>query len=213
MKKSQIGVFLVDDHPIVEAGIRLGFNLTDDFHLIGTALSHDRALNIIGALAPDIVILDLVIEGELQLDYINLYRSLLPSHARIVAFSSLEAKIFSDKCQMAGADGFISKSTSPHELVKTLRTILQQPLRTDQPPQNVEQISDLWLEEVNLTAREKEVAGLLAHGCAIQTIANQLGISKKTAAIHRDNLRGKLNCSTSSELIALLARRRSSAYQ
>lgn len=212
MNKTKIDVFLVDDHPIVEAGIRLGFNLTEDFHLMGTALSHDRALHKVTTLQPDIVILDLVINGVLELDYINLYRKALPG-ARIVAFSSLESTTFAEKCLAAGADGFVSKSTSPHELVTALREILNQDNPRIDSPLPVNQLNSIVLDGIKLTARETEVAQQLAHGYAIQKIADTLGISKKTAAIHRDNLRQKLNCNTSSELIAILASSRSSAAE
>lgn len=207
MSSPSISVFLIDDHPIVEAGLRLGFGLSEDFALIGTALNHDAALERLDGLQPDVIITDLVIDGELDFRYLPLYRQSVPS-AHLVAFSSLSEDAYGPKCRAAGADGFISKSTSPHELVKALRGILTDidalPSSDDTAKKPTRQA--FMLDGVRLTKREHQVAERLARGLSIQSIAEGLGVSKKTAAIHRDNLRGKLNCATSNELIALLAR-------
>lgn len=200
-------VFLIDDHPIVEAGLRLGFGLSDDFTLIGTALHQDAALDDLKQAQPDVIITDLVFDGVLDLQYLPIYRQAAPD-ARLVAFSSLAEEAYAPKCRAAGADGFISKSTSPHELVKALRLVLE----LDEGPKlrvcsdALPERQTFILDGVRITPREHQVAERLARGDSIQTIAELLGVSKKTAAIHRDNLRIKLSCDTSNELIALLAR-------
>lgn len=205
MAANPIRVFLIDDHPIVEAGLRLGFDLTKDFKLIGMALTPDEALSRIEDLVPDVIVSDLVIQGELDLSYIQHYRLAAPQ-ARVVAFSSLSPDAYAEKCIAAGAHGFISKSTSPHELVEALRAVLGDVADTVPAPDPVETRKSIALDGMRLTAREEEVADRLARGLSIQAIADELSISKKTVSIHRDNLRGKLNCATSTELIALLAR-------
>lgn len=205
MGKNVIEVFLVDDHPIVEAGLRLGLGLEHDFRLIGSARTHDSALNALEDLAPDVLVTDLVIDGEVDFSYFAHYRELLPD-ARIVAFSSLSVVAYGQACRDAGADGFISKSTSPHELAEALRALLSQDRGAAPEPRGPALTSVIVLEGIKLTRRESQIARALAEGQSIQSIAEALGISKKTAAIHRDNLRGKLDCPTSAELISLLAR-------
>ncbi|TNF18312.1 MAG: response regulator transcription factor [Rhodobacteraceae bacterium] len=98
------------------------------------------------------------------------------------------------------------KSTSPHELADALKTMMESGPSSGPSSVSPDQAPVIALEGVHLTRREAQIARDLAHGHSITAIAETLGISKKTAAIHRDNLRGKLNCATSSELIALLAR-------
>jgi len=208
MPETPITVFLVDDHPIVEAGLRLGFGLTDEFRLIGTALTHDHALARLEELRPDVIVSDLVIGGELDLGYLHHYRRAVPE-ARIVAFSSLPSEAYSAKCLAAGADGFVSKSVSPHELARELKTILAagRAARPAGAGDGEPAETTLVIDGIRLTPRETELAEGLAQGQSVRAIAKTLGISAKTAAIHRDNLRAKLNCASSSELIAVLSRR------
>ncbi len=205
MNTGPIRVFLVDDHPIVEAGLKLGFSMNDEFLLIGSARSHDQALARVEESQPDVIISDLVINGDLDLNYLDLYREVAPN-ARIVAFSSLPEETYADKCRAAGADAYVSKSTSPHEVMTRLKQIL-----TEEPPRPEQHTTavtgqSLIIDGVALTPRECDVGLRLARGQSTVEIAADLGISKKTAAIHRDNLRNKLHCATSNELIALLAR-------
>lgn len=207
MSNRPILVFLVDDHPIVEAGLRLGFSMNNDFALVGTALNHDAALDQLKSVTPDVIVMDLVIDGDLDFRYIPLYRKAIPG-ARLVAFSSLAENAYAPKCKAAGADGFISKSTSPHELVKALRGVLGDKAKVEQATAEATQPGKqaFLMDGVRITPRERQVAEGLSRGDSIQTIATELGVTKKTAAIHRDNLRVKLSCTTSNELIALLAR-------
>jgi two-component system NarL family response regulator len=206
MPSSPYRVFLIDDHPIVEAGLRLGFELSDEFKLIGTAVTHDQALGRVEELQPDIIVSDLVINGHLDLSYLSQYREIAPE-ARLMAFSSLPQDAYAEKCRTAGADGYIAKSTSPHELVARLKEVVENAQRTTPSAVNAAGDKNLIVDGVSLTQRESEVGRRLAQGQSVQDIATSLGISKKTAAIHRDNLRGKLNCASSYELTALLARR------
>ena len=203
MSDTPIRVFLVDDHPIVEAGLRLGFSLSDEFQLVGTALNHDDALNRLDELKPDVIVSDLVIDGALDLEYLSQYREFAPD-SRLVAFSSLPEESFAERCRAAGADGYISKSTSPHDLAARIKAILEEDRAMATAPMKAATPTDV--EGVILTPRESQVGRRLAQGQSVAEIAEAFGISKKTAAIHRDNLRAKLHCTTSSELIALLAR-------
>ncbi|GAB5486405.1 MAG: response regulator transcription factor [Parasphingorhabdus sp.] len=207
MCERPISVFLVDDHPIVEAGLRLGFSLNNDFALVGTALNHDAALDQLKSVSPNVIVMDLIIDGDLDFRYIPLYRHAAPN-ARLVAFSSLAENAYAPKCKAAGTDGFISKSTSPHELVKALQGVLSKKPDVEQTTAEAPKTEKraFLLDGVRITPRERQVAEGLARGASIQTIATELGVTKKTAAIHRDNLRIKLRCATSNELIALLAR-------
>ncbi|WP_420861322.1 LuxR C-terminal-related transcriptional regulator [Algirhabdus cladophorae] len=201
-------VFLIDDHPIVEAGLKLGFGLGDKFVLIGTEASHDRALDRVEALQPDVILSDLVIDGDLDLSCLTQYREIAPD-AHLVAFSSLPVDAYAAKCLAAGADRYVPKSTSPHELVEALSAIIEQPpvkLAAVSAQSEAVAAAPLVVDGVSLTPRESEVGRALSQGLTTSEIAMDLNISKKTVAIHRDNLRTKLSCANSNELITLLAR-------
>ncbi len=211
-------VFLVDDHPIVEAGLRLGISLQDRFVLAGSATSHDQALPELPLLAPDVIVTDLIIAGEMTLDVIAVYRELLPD-AFIAVFSSLAPARVATRCRHAGADAFFSKDTSPHALLLEIAGLLDGQSSPD--PRGAAAAAAAGaaaggsgaaarlidaMDGKRLTPRESEVARRLAHGAPLRQIADELAISPKTAGVHRDNIKAKLGCASTGELIALLAR-------
>ncbi|MEM7693149.1 MAG: response regulator transcription factor [Pseudomonadota bacterium] len=197
-------VFLIDDHPVVEAGLTLGFSITGRFQLVGSARTHGAALEAIEAANPDLIVSDLVIDGEIDWSSLKLCRAHAPDAALIV-FSSLDPDLYRARALSEGADGFISKSVSPHDMEREILAVLS----GSAPPasQSVAKAEGaLPIQDgLRLTKREMEVARLLAKGCTVADVAQTLKISKKTAAIHRDNLKSKLSCSTSTALTALLA--------
>lgn len=211
-------VFLIDDHPIVEAGLRLGISLQDRFVLAGSATSHDRALAEMALLAPDVIVTDLIMAGEMTLDVIGAYREILPE-AFIAVFSSLAPAQVETRCRHAGADAFFSKDTSPHELLLQIAKLLD---RHCSPAPTGAAVGVavgaatgengaagslvVAMDGKRLTPRETEVARRLAHGAPLRQIADELEISPKTVGVHRDNIKAKLGCASTGELIALLAR-------
>lgn len=101
MSTKVYSVYLIDDHPIVAAGLRLGMGLTEEFRLIGTSVTHHAALEALETLSPDVIITDLVIDGEVDLDFIGHYRK-AAANARVVVFSSLSREAYGEACFAAG---------------------------------------------------------------------------------------------------------------
>jgi len=204
-------VFLIDDHPIVEAGLRLGISLQDRFVLAGSATSHDRALSEMALLRPDVIVTDLIMAGEMTLDVIEVYREILPE-TFIAVFSSLAPAQVATRCRHAGADAFFGKGTSPHELLLEIAARLDGQ-QCDPAPIGAAAGGNgagagliVAMDGKRLTPRESEVARRLAHGAPLRQIADELAISPKTVGVHRDNIKAKLGCASTGELIALLAR-------
>ena len=213
--RPRTSVFLIDDHPIVEAGLRLGISLQDRFVLAGSATSHDRALAEMALLRPDVIVTDLIMAGEMTLDVIEVYREILPE-TFIAVFSSLKVAQVATRCRHAGADAFFSKDTSPHELLLEIAARLDE--RQGDPASIGAAVGIasggsgaggsliVAMDGKRLTPRESEVARRLAYGAPLRQIADELRISPKTAGVHRDNIKAKLGCASTGELIALLAR-------
>lgn len=201
-----IRVYLIDDHPVVAAGLKLGFSLTGAYEVVGVARTPGAALDTLKDAAPDIIVSDLVMEGAIDWTCLRLYREMVPD-ARLIVFSSLDPQLYSERCVREGADGFISKSVAPHDMERAIRDMLDGSGEAATLPTCAQDADVLpLLDGVRLTKRELEVARLLAQGSAVSDVAAALGISKKTAAIHRDNLKAKLACNTSTALVAVLAR-------
>jgi DNA-binding NarL/FixJ family response regulator len=204
-------VYLIDDHPVVALGLRLAFRDKSQFELVGTATNPLKALSEIELRMPDAIVVDLVLTGVVELSLVARCREAARS-AAIVIFSSLPARLYEREALSAGADAYLSKEHDLSCLVRLLSDIMAQPearpARTDgtQGPASMEELRKEPLDGIHLTFREKEIGRLLGNGHSVNRIAHEIGLSPKTVAAHRDNLRKKLDCRSSNELVARLAK-------
>ncbi|MDN2581400.1 response regulator transcription factor [Aquibium sp. ELW1220] len=204
-------LFLVDDHPIVEAGLSLLLRGHPDLHLAGSCPNPDSLAGDSLDRIADVFILDLVYRGTVNVDAIRGIRKLAPDSI-IVVYSSLPNRQYRAVVAAAGADEFVSKDSSLATLVSTIREIVVR--RRNRDTQAASPAKDaaanagmdaIVIGDVHLTRRERLVAGMIGKGVSITEIGRTIGISKKTVAVHRDNIRRKLNCRDSNELIARLS--------
>ena len=203
--RDRSSVYLIDDHPIVAAGLRLALEARSDLCLVGVADGPGTGLDEVPVIRPDAVIMDLVFHGRMDMDVIRECRRLLPE-AVILVFSSLAPDLYERKCHDAGADGFVCKSEDPRRLAELLCELLAGQARRRPDGRQPDRMVVAAFDGVALTPREAEVAGMLAAGRSVREIAARLDISAKTVAIHRDSLKAKLHCNSSQALTALLAR-------
>ena len=179
-----IKVLLVDDHRLVRAGLQSLLAACEDIEVVGSAADGREALELVGQLQPDVVLMDLSMPG---MGGVEATRRLLEAHpgVQVVVLTS-----FSDQEQVldavdAGAVGYLLKDADPDDLVdgvraaaagqspldpKVARTLLTR--RGGQAPQD--QLSD----------REREVLVLVADGLANKQIARHLGITERTVKAH-----------------------------
>lgn len=207
MAEQEFRVLLADDHPVVAAGLRLAIGQARGLALVGTALDPETLLLMAAKERPDAFILDLVFDGQLQFDLIERCRATYPGSV-IIVFTSLPAGPYRQTAIAAGADAFVGKDTDLETLAGLLLEHLGTPRRksgTVAAVSIIPSLADIG-RGIHFTRREQEVAAMLSHGNSINDIARALGISMKTASVHRDNLRMKLQCRDSNELIARLAR-------
>lgn len=202
---------LVDDHPVVALGIRLAFQEQGAFTLIGTATDPQDAAELIERLAPDIVIIDLVFAGAVKVSIVEQCREAGPG-CTLVVFSSLPARLYEQEARRAGADAYVSKDHDLEGLVGVLSEVACQPpgarqrgVVTSERAGSVQEPL-VVIGDVRLTPREAEVARLLSRGLSIARIAEEVGANSNTIAAHRDNIRRKLGCRDTTELVARLAR-------
>ena len=207
-------LFLIDDHPIVEAGLSLVLKRHPDLHLAGSCSNPNRLLVEGLEQTADVFVLDLVYLGAVNIDAIRNIRKHAPGSI-IVVYSSLPSRQYKPVVTAAGANEFVSKDSSLGILVSTIRDIVARQ-KTQEKPHTLSERDGLdagivlppaakVIGDVHLTRRERLVARLLGQGVSVAQIGETIGISKKTAAVHRDNIRRKLNCRDSNELIARLS--------
>jgi DNA-binding NarL/FixJ family response regulator len=180
-----ITVLIADDHPVVRSGLTLLFGSTADLKVVGSACDGREAVAMTAALAPDIVLMDLSMP---YLDGIEATRQIAASSRRssVVALTS-----FSDRDRIvatldAGAIGYVLKDAAPEDIVRAVRAAAagESPIDPKAAQVLLRSPAAKGGPGRDLTAREKEVLGLLSEGCSNRIMASRLGISEATVKAH-----------------------------
>jgi NarL family two-component system response regulator LiaR len=194
-----IRVLIADDQPVVRQGLRTFLELHDDIEVVGEAEDGERALEAVAALAPDVVLMDLVMPRLGGVAAIERLRD-LGCAARVIVLTSFldEDKVL--PAVRAGAAGYLLKDVEPAELVRAIRTVdggdaLLHPAVAARVLRELAADDDRARRHELLTPREREVLALLARGRANKAIAFELGVAEKTVKTHVGNILGKLGLS------------------
>lgn len=203
----KIRVLIVDDHAVVRQGLRTFIDLQDDMAVVGEGATGAEAIELVGRLQPDIVLLDLVMP---EMDGVAATPHILARcpRSRVLILTSFgeDDKVF--PAIRAGAQGYLLKDIHPTHLVQAIREAHQG--KTQLHPDIAQKLmsavaaaatSDLAAEESpasplpagDLTEREVEVLRLIARGLSNRDIAEKMIISEKTVKTHVSNILGKLN--------------------
>jgi DNA-binding NarL/FixJ family response regulator len=206
-----IHVLIVDDHAVVRTGIRSLLEVFDDIVVDSDAANGREALAVLNTFAtrgrlPDIAIVDMRMPGMDGVATIEQISARYPSVAVLVLTSYTDGQSVRSAIA-AGCRGYLLKDASPDELVSAIHRIRGgempiDPAVTDvlaRPLQSEHRAIDL------LTAREREVAVLLAAGMSNQDIATRLVISERTARTHVGNILAKLNVSSRTQAALVAA--------
>jgi DNA-binding NarL/FixJ family response regulator len=187
-----IRVLLVDDHTVVRRGLRLAFDLEPDLEVVGEAANGQEALERVAELAPDVVVMDLLMPVMNGVDATRAIRREHPDVEVVALTSVLEDRLVIDVVE-AGASGYLLKETRPDELFEAVRAAARGEVRLDPRAQQrlVREVRSPETREA-LTERELEVLKLVAGGASNKAIAQQLGISEATVKSHVSNLLSKL---------------------
>jgi DNA-binding NarL/FixJ family response regulator len=197
-------IAIVDDHPIVCFGVRMALEQIPGLEIIGEADEVDQAIELVKSSQPDLLTLDLLLNGRMETGLIAHLKALCPS-MHILVFTSSAETTFAPGVLRAGASGYLMKSDGLMELQKATQQILAGKVYIS------ERMNDILIAAAatgqidgslsRLTSREMEIFHLLGRGMTTAEIARELNLSIKTVAAHRDNLKAKLNAATSVELI------------
>jgi len=200
-------VFLVDDHPIVRQGLTLLINQERDLTVCGEAEEMHSALQSIDSTKPDIVVLDISLNGPDGLDLLKHLRSRHPKLPVLMLYMHDES-IYAERTLRAGANGYIMKQEATEKVLIALRRILSNEIyvsdriannmlrhyvRGDQGAQSspVTELSD----------RELEIFRLIGQGHTTRQIANELHLSVKTVESYQAHIKEKLSLHSARELV------------
>lgn len=199
---------LVDDHPIVRAGIRRLLQADTDITIVGETDQGFEAIALIERLQPDLALVDLMLP---DLNGMEVTRRIVHAspHTRVAVLSMSADERHVVEALRAGAMAYIIKGANA-EMIRFALTEVMAGRRYLSPPLSDHAI-ELYAAQSKpvtgpidryefLTMREREVLALLARGATYTEIADKLIISPRTAETHRTNVIRKLDLKTPADL-------------
>lgn len=195
-------VLLVDDHAVVRAGCRQLLHSWAGFDVI-EACDGGQAVSMARDAHPDLVVLDLNLPDMSGFDVIGALIKENPA-TRILVFSMHEDPAYAARALERGAHGFVSKNDDPDTIVEAAKKVAQGETYLSQPIAQKLALMTLKGSEDPLTAltrRERDVLALFGQGKSLSEIATALGISYKTTANTCSQIKGKMNFSSTPEMM------------
>jgi DNA-binding NarL/FixJ family response regulator len=199
-------ILIVDSQHLVRAGLRAILSNESDFEVVGDVADGRSAVDMAREKRPAVAIL----EGQLPrlsgIEAIRRIREDSPGTACIVLWS-LQGSPQVHEALRAGATGFVVKDSSAQDLVDAVRSVddghsYMAPSAADQVVHALQSASGgLNAASCKLTSRQREVLQLIAEGLSTKEIAQELGISIKTAQTHRAKLMGRVGVRKASALV------------
>lgn len=179
-KTPPIRLLLVDDHPVMRAGLANLLSMTGDFVVVGQADDGPTALRLWQALDPDVCLLDVSMVGMDGIETLRRLREIDPA-ARVLMLTSSEAAEDLHCALAAGAAGYVTKTVRNEELSSAIRAVHDGSRIIGSA---VERFAGNRPAGGLLSPRELEVLGFLRHGHTNAEIGRLLGISERTARAH-----------------------------
>ena len=194
----KITLLITDDHALVRQGIRAFLELQPDLTVIGEADSGEAAVRMAAELAPDVVLMDLVMPGIGGVEATRQVKQVSP-HSQIIVLTSYHEDEYIFPALRAGALSYVLKDIGPDELADTVRKAArgESMLHPRVASRVVQELRGARRDTPNLftdlSDRELEVLRLIADGLSNAEIASKLVISEKTVKGHVSNILGKLH--------------------
>lgn len=206
-------VLVVDDHPIVREGLAQMIDREPDLAVCGYAGDMQRAVQLITSLKPDILIVDISLDGPDGLDLLKHIRSHDPG-LPVLILSMHDESIYAERALRAGANGYIMKQEATDNVLDALRRILNREVYVSS------RIANKMLQQFvggsanekshpsvdDLSDRELEVLRLIGAGHGTRQIAEELHLSVKTVETYQAHLKEKLALRNSRELVQYATR-------
>ncbi|PJF43893.1 MAG: DNA-binding response regulator [Phototrophicales bacterium] len=203
----EIRIIIADDHTVLRAGLRMLLEAQEDIKVIGEADNASQALEIVGQLQPDLLLLDLSMPGLSGLEALPLILKRAP-RTRVLILTMYDDENYLRQAIQYGAAGYVLKRAADAELILAIRAVMRgeiyiHPALTRQLLDNIlpntkASASDPW---DTLSDREKEVLLLVARGYTSARIAAKLNLSSKTVDTYRSRGMEKLGLRSRAALV------------
>jgi NarL family two-component system response regulator LiaR len=203
-----IRVLLVDDHAMLRQGLATFLKVYDDLELAGEAASGEAAIQLCAQLAPDVVLMDMVMP---EMDGVTATRAIRQQYPKVqvIALTSFKDKGLVQDALQAGAIGYLLKDVSADTLAQAIRAAHAG--RATLSPEAAQALAYAAAQPPtpghDLTERERDVLILLVEGLNNRQIADRLVVSPSTVKSHVSHILAKLGVASRTEAAALAVRR------
>ena len=200
-------ILIVDDHPIVRAGLRRLLTAEPEIE-VREAASGREALSVFKEQQPTLVILDLNLPDIGGLEVLVRLKAIDPD-ARVLVLSMHDDKTHTTRAIRAGAAGYVTKNAPPEELLEAIgrvargRTYIEREIAEGLVFASIRASSDPLKD---LSSRDLEILRQLAEGRTLSQIADALGLSYKTAANNCSRIKARLGVRSTADLIRIAIR-------
>ena len=203
-KQDRIRVFIVDDHAMIRSGLSAFLLAYDDLELVGEASSGEEAVRKCAEIAPDVVLMDLMMPGMNGAEATRAIRQRCPD-VQVIALTSFKEDELMQQTLQAGAIGYLFKNVSAEELVNAIYAAKagRPALAPEAAQALIHAVTQPQRVGFDLTGREHEVLALMAKGFNNPQIAEKLVISRSTVKFHVSSILSKLGVTSRTEAVAL----------
>lgn len=203
--QSPVRILMVDDHAMMRIGLATFLDSFEELELVGEATNGVEAVEMCDDLAPDVVLMDLIMP---QMDGVEATKIILEAHpeTKIIALTSFEEAELVTGVLKAGAVGYLLKGISADKLAEAIHTAMAgKPTLAPEAAQILIENTTRRpaREQFGLTDREMEVLELIASGLNNRQIADELFLSRSTIKTHVSNILTKLGVSSRTEAVAM----------
>jgi len=202
---ARIRILVADDHPVVRDGLVAMLSTQPDFDVVGEAATGREAVEQVGMLRPDVMLLDLEMP---EMDGVEVLHSLRQEsrEVRVIVFTAFDTDERIMAAVQAGAQGYLLKGAPREELFRAVRVVhaggsTLQPVIASKLMRQVSEDFD------PLTPRELEVLSLVAQGLQNKEIAAELAITVRTVKFYVSSILGKLRAGNRTEAVAIAAQK------
>ena len=198
-----MNVLIVDDHPLLRAGIAAVIGGEPDMTLVGEASNGREAVERFRALRPDVTVMDLQMP---ELDGVAATAAILDEwpDARVIMLSTYRGDAQAFRALKAGACGYMLKSTVRTDLLNALRAVHAG--RRYIPPEIAAELAEHMVES-SLSARELDVLKCVAAGNSNRAVASLMYLSEDTVKSHMKNISSKLGANDRTHAVMIAVKR------
>lgn len=201
MKK--IRILIADDHPIVRAGFKQVLSETADMVVADEAGNGQEVLNYIKKKEYDVILLDISMPGKSGLEIL---KELKIDHPKlpVLILSIYPEEQYAVRALRAGASGYLTKASAPHELIAAIRKLSEGGRYISASlAEKLANYLDIDLSkppQETLSDREYQVMLLIASGKTVSEIAEELHLSVKTISTYRAHILDKMKMKNNAEI-------------